>query len=106
MISSIIFMVIALVFGKHAKYHIKLTLMAAFTAITFIILPFIAKYGQKGGEWLLYSLVFINAACASYFEASIFGVGALLPFNYSIAIMLGCGVIGLLISIIMCNLSR
>ena len=96
-LANIIFQYIASVKGQKVPYHIKFTLMNLLLGASFITLPFIAKYGHSAGQWLLYAMVFVNGSFNAILQASVFGLGGLLPFNYTIAIMAGNGVIGLLL---------
>ena len=98
-LANIIFQLIAAVIGHKLPIHIKCTLMNVLLGASFIFLPFVAHNLGSHTPWILYGLVFIVGCFNAILQASVFGLGGMLPFKYTIAIMGGNGVAGLLIGI-------
>ena len=93
--ANIIFQLLASIFGNKIPFHVKFTLMNILLTCSFISLPLITKFAYFKGAWLLYVFVFINGSFNAILQASVFGLGGVLPFRFTIAIMAGNGVVGL-----------
>ena len=86
--------VLLVIYGNRITWTQRLVPGFGFMAVTMLVLPFLCHIGGSTGFWTSnVLLVFYGVSCGAA-QGSTFMMGALFPFKYMSAIMLGNGISG------------